>query len=306
MKKISKTIVFFGSGPVAAKSLQLLSKTFIIEAVITKPRPLHHKGPVPVIDVSTHLQIPIITVADKHQLDAVISKNTLKSELGILIDFGIIVSQEVIDFFPLGIINSHFSLLPELRGADPITFSILRGDKKTGVSLMLVDKGMDTGKILSQKTVHLPQDITTPELTEKLIAISNDLLNEIIPQYLAGTITPRQQPHPDRATYSRKLTKADGVLDWQKSAQELEQQIRAFIEWPGSRTTLYGKDVIITKAQALASKNTDEVVGAVTYEKEAGVLGISTSFGTLNIERLKPAGKNEMSVPDFMHGIKTT
>ncbi len=124
------------------------------------------------------------------------------------------MSQRVIDAFPLGIINSHFSLLPHLRGADPITWSIANGDEKTGVSLMLVDTGLDTGKLITSRSLALDGTETTPSLTDKLITLSDELLQEYIPRYLAGDVSPRAQPHPDRATYARKLTKDDGRIDW--------------------------------------------------------------------------------------------
>src|SRR5688572_20047531 len=124
-------IVFFGSGPVAAESLRLLGQSFEIEAIVTKPSTTREMG-------AAAGSARLLTVENRHELDVLISEHPFESEVGVLIDFGIIVSQKVIDYFPKGIINSHFSLLPEWRGADPITFSILSGQKKTGVSLMLL------------------------------------------------------------------------------------------------------------------------------------------------------------------------
>ena len=112
MKKTFETIVFFGSGPVAAESLRLLSKDFEIEAVITKPRPPHHRGPVPVLDLAEELKLPVQTAEDEAGLDQLFKGRPFKSRVGVLIDFGIIVSPQVIDYFPLGIVNSHFSILP--------------------------------------------------------------------------------------------------------------------------------------------------------------------------------------------------
>src|SRR6185295_10299303 len=123
MKKTSEPILFFGSGPVAAASLDLLRTDFEIEAVITKPRPPHHRGDVPVLALAEQADLPVLTAQNKAELDRLIERHSFQSKIGILIDFGIIVSQKVIDAFPLGIVNSHFSLLPKLRGADPITFS---------------------------------------------------------------------------------------------------------------------------------------------------------------------------------------
>lgn len=302
MKKISKPIVFFGSGPVAAESLRLLAADFSIEAVITKPRPSHHKGSVPVIETAEQLQLPTFTAQNKAELDNLIDSRQLKSEVAILIDFGIIVSQKVINYFELGIINSHFSLLPRWRGADPISFAILSGDTKTGVSLMIIDAGMDTGKLIAQKTLAMPASITTPELTKLLIILSHQLLAEYVPRYIKGEVKPRQQPHPDRATYSRKLTKQDGIIDWHKPAEQIEREIRAYLDWPGSRTTLFGKDVIITKAHTVPNISTDDAPGDVTVTPEAASLSVATSNGSLRIEKLKPAGKKEMTIKAFLSG----
>src|SRR5687768_5450622 len=124
MTSIDEPITFFGSGPVAAASLRLLAEDFTIEAVITKPRPAHHRGPVPVIELAEELGLKVYTAGNRRELDELFTGNPVRSSLAVLIDFGIIVSRQIIDYFPLGIINSHFSLLPEWRGADPITFAI--------------------------------------------------------------------------------------------------------------------------------------------------------------------------------------
>lgn len=292
MTKTSNKIVFFGSGPVAAESLRLLLKHQEVEAVITKPSTVQEMG-------KLFPENCIYSVNTKSELDDLISARPFQSKLAVLIDFGIIVSKEVIDSFENGIINSHFSLLPEWRGADPITFSILSGQEKTGVSLMVVEEGVDTGKILTQKSIPISPIETTTELTKRLIDLSDMLLNEYIPRYLTGKIQPRNQPHPDRATYSRKLTKADGVLDFTKPAKVLEREIRAFIEWPKSRTEIAGRDVVVLKARVdnTSARNQGEIFK--TKDKE---IGIQTNDGALIIEKLKPAGKQSMSAEGFLAG----
>ena len=191
---------------------------------------------------------------------------------------------------PLGIINSHFSLLPRLRGADPITWSIANGDDKTGVSLMLIDTGMDTGKLLAQRSHRLDGSETTPTLTNDLIILSDSLIREYVPRYLDGDITPRAQPHPDRATYSRKLTKQDGVIDLSLPAEQIERRIRAFVDWPQSRTQIAGIDVIITGAH----------VSDTPTE-----LSLQCGDGRyLAIDSLKPSGKKEMPARAFLAGYK--
>lgn len=295
----NEPVIFFGSGPVAAQSLTLLAQHTNIEAVITKPTTVSE------MTQAAPEGTPVHTVNTKAELDTLILQAQFNSTLGVLIDFGIIVSQVVIDSFKYGIINSHFSVLPQWRGADPISFAILSGQQTTGVSLMLIDQGMDTGKILVTKSIEIAAEETTPSLTTKLINLSDALLQEHISRYLSGDVTPRQQSHPDRATYSRKLSKNDGVIDWQKPADVIDREIRAFIEWPKSRTTLGGKDVIITKAHGIPGNSLDSQPGDIEQSLLGdGILMIETGNGRLCVDEVKPAGKKEMPVRAFLAGYK--
>lgn len=300
-------IVFFGSGPVAAASLELLSAHCIIEAVVTKPKPAHHRGAFPVLEVAEHRQLPIHTVSNKAELAALMANKPFMAPVGVLIDFGIIVGQEVIDAFVSGIVNSHFSLLPEWRGADPITFSILSGQPTTGVSLMLLVEALDEGPLLAQAPYDIPPTATTAELTEALIELSDQALQQVLPLYLGGQVQAAPQTEVSMApskepTYSRKLTKQDGLIDWHKPAARLEREIRAFLEWPKSRTQLAGKEVIITKAHTVPSVAAGARPGDIEAVQETGVIMVSTSEGSLCIERLKPASKLEMTAQAFING----
>lgn len=301
MKSKSETIVFFGSGPVAAEALKLLAKDFAVEAVVTKPVPAGHRGEFPVLSLARTLKLKTFTPADRRELSELFATKPVRSRVGVVIDYGIIMNKDVIDYFPLGIVNSHFSLLPRWRGADPISFAILEGDAKTGVSLMLIDETLDTGKLIVQRSLPIAPDETTPSLTTKLIRLSHELLVSYLPRYLAGKLKPRAQPHPERATYSRKLTKDDGLMDWNKPAVKLEREIRAFLQWPKSRTTLGGKEVIITKARAV---NEELKTRPGSVEITGKSLRIQTGKGYLLVEKLKPAGKPEMAAQAFIAGYK--
>jgi len=300
MTRTSEPILFFGSGPVAAKSLSLLAADFEIEAVITKPRPAHHKGDVPVLRVAEKFGLPVKTATDKKSLSQLFAYERPQSRVGVLIDFGIIVPQEVIDVFPLGIINSHFSILPEWRGADPITFAILSGQQTSGVSLMQLVEALDEGPLLGFGELELAADITTPELTSSLIDLSHQLLKEILPAYLAGNVIPAPQSVTGRdVSYSRKLSKNDAVLDWTKPALQLDREIRAYIEWPRSCTTFANIQVGITKARVTALSGIPGRRDVI--DKEPVVF---CGVGGLVIERLKPAGKKEMTGKEFLAGYK--
>jgi methionyl-tRNA formyltransferase len=286
---MSKTIVFFGSGPVASASLESLADHFEIEVVITKAVPTHHKGIAPVEELAKKLNLPLLFANTKQELDELIEKQTFKSRVGVIVDYGVIVSQKVIDTFPLGIVNSHFSLLPQWRGADPITFSILSGQEKTGVSLMVIEPTLDTGKLITQKVLPIAPDDTTPTLTDKLVELSNTLLVDYLPRYIDGEITPKNQPHPDRVTFSRKLTKNDSILDFKKPAAQLERETRAFSGWPKSRTTLHGHDVVITKAHVSKEPKT-------TLDIECG------DGQYLSIDELIGPSGRKMDAKSFLNG----
>lgn len=298
MKKMSQPILFFGSGPVAAESLRLLARDFVVEGVITKPRPPHHKGDVPVVAVAEELGLPIWSVTNKTTLDQLMAQHSFASQVAILIDFGIIVSQKVIDTFPLGIINSHFSLLPQWRGADPITFAILSGQKQTGVSLMLLVEAMDEGPLLGFGTYNIEIDTTTPMLTAHLIQLSHELITQIVPDYVQDKIMPQPQDHKVPATYSRKLAKEDGLIDWHKPAAAIEREVRAYLGWPGSRTSLAGKDVIITKTHVVDAQAGEP--GKISVDGKQ--LRVVCGEGALSIDMLKPAGKKEMAIDAFLAG----
>lgn len=301
----NETVVFFGAGPVAAKSLELLNKHFKIEAVITKGPANKKIKDYPVIAVAEDLKLNILYANNKNEVDGV-CKETFKSELGVLIDFGVIVSDETIKSFPRGIVNSHFSLLPEWRGADPITYSLLSGQKYTGVTLMLLSSGMDEGPIIGQEKLLIESEDTGISLTEKLISLSNEMLKNLLPKYINNSIQPVDQieyakinNHNLEPTYSKKINKQDGKINWTKSAQEIEREIRAYQPWPKSYTKI-GDDLIITIIKAKISTAVELKPGEIHTTKNE--LFIGTKDGCIELLEVQPAGKNKMTVNDFLRG----
>lgn len=275
MIKMSKTVVFFGNEKLATGS-------FAVQPVIR--RAVEAAG----FSIEQHVTGPLSDLKP-HQ-----------SKLAVLAAYGRIIPQAVLDQFPLGIINVHPSLLPQYRGPTPIEQAILDGVTKTGVSIMRLAAKMDEGPIYRQKTVHLRGNETKPQLVGQLQQLGSELLVDVLPGIANGSLQPRQQPHPSHASYTHLLRKADGVMDWTKSAEQLEREIRAYAGWPGSRTTLAGKEVIITKAHVVPTNHPPSKPGDV--EAIQGLLMVECGKGTLCIERLKPAGKNEMSAAEFSRG----
>lgn len=303
------SIVYFGTGPVAAESLELLTEYFSVEAVVTKPRPPHHKGSFPVLDVAARYEIPVITVSNATEVSEAVINANFASSVAVLIDFGIIVRQDVIDSFPLGILNSHFSLLPQWRGADPITFSILSGQKQTGVSLMKVVEKLDEGDVVAFGLYDMDGTETNASLTHDLVNLSAGLLRDSLPRYIEN---PRAKPqleiadlvpevaYPRKPSYSQKISKQYGAIDLSKPAAELEREVRAYIGWPGSHAVIAGKDVVITAAHV--ADNTLENVDKKSIFIANKQLCLQTADGILVIDSLKPASKPNMPASAFLAG----
>ena len=299
MKKTSKTtpisgtkLVFFGSGPVSAASLSSLRGDFEIEAVVTKPSTAKEMA-------ACAPDAPQFAVSNRRELSQLFAEREFTSRLGVVVDFGIIIGQDVIGRFPLGIINSHFSLLPRWRGADPISFAILHGDKTTGVSLMVIDESLDTGDLLSQETMAIPPGCTTPQLTDQLVRLSNAMLRKFLPRYAEGKLRPYPQPDSEQATYSRKLEKQDGVIDWHKPAEQIEREIRAFAGWPRSVGEIGGHSLIITAAKVIGKNGKPG-----GYEASKDSLAVFCGKGALDIQRVQPPGKKQMPIADFLRGYQ--
>lgn len=222
------------------------------------------------------------------------------SKIAVLAAYGRIIPQAVLDEFPLGIINIHPSLLPQYRGPTPIEQAILDGATKTGVSIMRLTAGMDEGPIYKQKTLHIEPSESKQSLTNRLQSLGAELLEEILMSIYTESLQPRKQPHPDRATYSRKITKEDGVLDFSKSAQTLEYEIRAYAGWPKSHTKLADIDVIITSSHVVPSSVNKP--GTLDILRDQGIIMIHAKDGYLCIDNLKPVGKPEMTAQAFLAG----
>lgn len=277
MTHISQKIVFFGNEKLATGIPE--ARPIIREAVET-----------------AGFEIEKIVTGSLKELGA------HESRLAVLAAYGHIIPQSILDEFPLGIINIHPSLLPQYRGSTPIEQVILDGLTKTGVSIMRLEAGMDTGPIYRQKTVHLTGAESKMDLAEQLQKLGAELLVEILPAIAEGSLKPRQQPHPDRATYTRLLEKNDGIIDWQKPAEQLEREIRAYLSWPKSQTTLGDIPVIITSAKPVAI---DGQVTPGTLMIEKSQLFVGTGKDWLEVLSLQPLGKKEMPISAFLAGYRS-
>jgi methionyl-tRNA formyltransferase len=218
--------------------------------------------------------------------------------------YGQILRPEVLDLPPYGCLNVHASLLPRWRGAAPINAAILRGDPRTGVTIMRMDAGMDTGPILSQRVIPIEEDDTAGTLSDKLSRIGAELLVETLPAYLRGEISPQAQDD-SQATFAPLLKKEDGEMDFSQSASFLARQVRAHHPWPGAFTIWNDLPLKIHQASAVEQPSLGSVTilpGKRTVYR--GLPAIGAADGLLLLEQVQPAGKRSMSGKDFLQGAR--
>jgi methionyl-tRNA formyltransferase len=224
----------------------------------------------------------------------------LRPEVIAVAAFGQLLPQNVLDIPPFGCLNVHPSLLPRHRGPTPVAAAILAGDEVTGVSIMLLDKGIDTGPLLAQEQVAiLPQD-TTGSLTARLAQVGARLLLQTLPLWFEDKIAPQPQDN-EKATYSKPIAKESGRIDWRLPAAELWRRARAFQPWPGCYTAWRGKVLKIIEAVPLPGA---EEVGRVIAIKgsQSATIGVQTGEGILGLLRVQLEGKQVMAAEDFVRG----
>ncbi|HUD10385.1 MAG TPA: methionyl-tRNA formyltransferase [Candidatus Saccharimonadales bacterium] len=303
MKKTSNSVIFFGNERLATgvetttlALRALLENKYQVKAVVSNYAADQSKNA---------RSLEVAQVTESHQLPLLLPTKLkdIKSELlnynadiGVLVAYGKIVPEEIINIFPRGIVNLHPSLLPLHRGPTPIESVILDGDEKTGVSIMQLAKAMDAGPIYGQSELKLSGNESKQSLADTLLDIGQAMLLELLPGIINGTIVALPQAN-SRASYDNLLSKNDGTLDWQKPAIQLEREIRAFAEWPKSRTILGGKEVIITNSKVI-----NEIGKVGDIKMEGRRLFVYCAQQALEILSLKPAGKPEMSAEAFISG----
>jgi methionyl-tRNA formyltransferase len=215
----------------------------------------------------------------------------------VLADYGQIVPGELLDL-PHGALNLHPSLLPRHRGATPIPAAILAGDRETGVSLMRMDAGLDTGPLVAVEHVSLAGDETAPALEARLAIVAAGLLARSLEPWLAGEIEPEPQP-ADGVTLTRSLRRADGILDPDLPAQLLERQVRAHLPWPGSFVEIDGDRLVVLEASVTGGDGDDE---PGRFVPDPLGLALATGAGRLVLDEVQPAGGRPMGGEAFLRG----
>lgn len=301
-------VVFMGTPLAVAPTLERLCRMPEVEvaAAVTPPDRERGRGrrsePPPVKEAAQCLGIPVLQPPSLRSHAAQEQLAELKPDVIVVAAYGRLLPKPVLELPPHGCLNLHPSLLPRHRGPSPVAAAILEGDEVTGVSLMLLDEGMDTGPVIAQREYDFIGEETAGELTDTLFAMGADLLAEKLSPWMQGELQAQPQDNA-QATVSRKLERADGLADWTLSAETLARQCRAYAPWPGLYTQWQGKTLKLLSVTAFPDYRTGTVspgqVVAVGLRKGIYVV---TGKGMLALERVQLEGRRAVPGEEFLRG----
>lgn len=305
-------IVFMGTSEFAAPILKALAGQYEIAAVYTRADKPAGRGrriaETPVKAKAIQLSVPIEQPRTLRSEQAVLRLTEFRPDLVVVAAYGLILPQAILNVPVHGSINTHASLLPRWRGASPIASAILAGDKETGVTLMQMDAGVDTGPVLARRRWEIAQEDTTSTLSEKLSEVATELLLQTLPEWLEGKITP--VPQLGEATFAGMVRKEDGLIDWNKAAFEIERSVRAFNPWPSAYT--YWRPAqghggpeaerVMLKIWGVGVDHSELRGSPGTVLDLAGKIGVATRNGLLVLREVQLAGKRAMPVEEFVRG----
>ncbi len=300
-------IVFMGTPDFSVGPLEaLVENGYEITAVVTQPdKPKGRSGqlvPSPVKECALKYNLPVFQPAKIKSPEAVETLKSFEADIFIVVAFGQIMSQEILDMPPMGCFNIHASLLPKYRGAAPIQWSIINGDQETGVTIMKMDIGIDTGDIYTQKVVPISDEDTGESLFDKLKDAGSELLIETLPLLEKGELQPQKQDESS-ATHVKMLSKEFGCIDFSKSADEIEHLVRGLNSWPSAFTYYQGKMMKIWKSKVSTKEVSDVQPGTIACVNKSSI-EIATGKDLLEVFEIQLEGKKRMSVEDFLKGHK--
>lgn len=295
--------IFMGTPDFAVPCLEVLQAKTEVLAVITQPdRPKgrgHNLQASPVKQKALEYNLPVLQPEKIKTEEFTAELERLQPDLIVVVAFGQILSQRILDIPPLGCVNVHASLLPRYRGAAPIHWSIINGEKETGVTTMLMDAGLDTGDMLLKDKVTITEEMTTEELHDQLMAMGGKLLAETIDGLGNGTITPEKQDD-SISNYAGMLNKETGHIDWSKSAVEIHNLIRGLNSWPVAWSMKDGKNYKFWRTK-VENRNSDKAPGTVV-ELRKNSFCLATGEGLLEVLEIQPPSKKRMSAGDLLRG----
>jgi methionyl-tRNA formyltransferase len=295
-------VLFLGTPEFAVPSLRALAAEHNVLAAFTQPdRPKGRGKKIvesPVKQAAVALGIRVLQPERVRRSPNPELIESLAPELAVVVGYGQIIPQNIIDIPKHGIVNVHASLLPRYRGAAPIQWAIANGETRTGVTIMQIDAGLDTGDMLAAQIANIEEDETAPELSARLADIGAELLIKTIRQMEDGMAHREKQQESD-ATLAPILRKEDGLIDWNRTAREIYDRMRGFTPWPGAYTSFRGGQLAISRARV--ADGSGLVPGQLRAVKKQLFAGSGENTG-LELLEVQPAGKNRMSAEAFLNG----
>lgn len=296
-------IVFMGTPAFAVKSLEACLELGEVVAVVTQPDKPRGRGQEvsfsPVKELAVARGLPVLQPQKVRGTDFAEVLRKLEPDVAVVTAYGKILPQDVLDAPRRGCVNVHASLLPRFRGAAPIQWAIAAGDAETGVCLMQMDAGMDTGPLIDRATLPIGGDDTSASLHDKLAALGGDVLRRSLARWVAGELPALPQP-AEGVVMAPMIKKEDGKLDWSRPARELERRLRAFTPWPGAFCTFEGALLKVHRAAVATGQGAP---GTVLAASPAGV-EVACGEGSLLLLSLQPEGKRAMTAQEFLASRK--
>lgn len=299
-------IVYMGTPDFAVGPLKaLIGAGHTVAAVVTQPdKPKGRGGKVqmsPVKLCALEHDIPVFQPVKVKAPEAVEVLRNLEADVFVVAAFGQILSREILDMPRYGCLNIHASLLPAYRGAAPIQWVILNGERESGVTIMQMDAGIDTGDMLLKTVVPIGEKETDESLKDKLAAAGSSLIVEALRKLENGELKPQKQ-EDEKSCYAKMLTKSMGCIDWNETAQSIERKVRGLYSWPGAYTRYQGKMLKIYRAEVL-DEGSDGEAGSVSNVTKDAVI-VNTGDGKLALREVQLEGKKRMAVRDFLLGYR--
>ena len=293
-------IAFFGTPVFAVPTLRACQSVGTVVAVVTQPdRPRgrgQHVTPSPVKEDAERAGLAVLQPPKLKGTDFGERLRALRLDVAVVAAYGRILPTDVLSAPRLGCVNVHASLLPRWRGAAPIQWAIASGDTETGVCLMQMEAGLDTGPVLALRRTPIGPGDTSESLHQRLSELGGALVREELPRFLAGALTPRPQPE-EGVTLARMVEKEDGRLDWTRPAVELERRVRAFVPWPGAWTPLGDALLKVWRAEVVPGSGSPGTLLAAH-----GTLDVASGEGALRLLDVQPEGRRRMTAAEFLSG----
>ena len=323
-------VAFAGTPEFALPAFEALLERHTIVGVLTQPDRPRGRGqkvePSPVKRAALGAGVPFAQPATLASTEGRASLEAWKPDLLVVVAYGLLLPRELLALPPLGCLNIHASLLPRWRGAAPIERAILAGDAETGVTIMQMDAGLDTGPVLLQRRLAISPNHTGGSLRDELSKLGGAALLEALEDLAAGRMKPRAQPS-EGVTYAPKIAKSEARIDWSRDAREIERQVRAFDPWPVADTVFEGETVRIYQAEAEAEVAEADADAEADAEAELGaknvpqkvykkrdpgsIISVSADFvlvqcgvGRLRIKAIQRPGRRRVSARDYAHGVQ--